>query len=147
LPALLLVIGAIVLVMLGVKNLQIGGLLARLLGKSGSDKKAVDVANTIPKDRVDKDGKLIPVGTPDEHGITQAKVVSIEPPGLFSNPKQVTIKAEDGTKHVVDLPTGVRARDVDKVVIVKPEIFAVTVTDSSKVPKKTVDDLLKRYGS
>lgn len=149
LPAILLVIGAIILVALGVKNIQIGGLLAKLFGKEdkGDGKKAVDVANTVPSGRVDKDGNLIPVGTPDSQGVTQAKVVPIEQPGLFDDPSKVKIIPPGETKPVVvNLPDGVKAQDVDKVVIVKPEVYAVTVKDSSKVTVKDVDDLLSKYG-
>lgn len=146
-PALVIVAGAIILVVLGAKNIQIGGILGKLFGHKGDSKKAVDVANTVPEDRVDKDGKIIPPGTPDEKGITQAVVVPIEPPGIFSNPDKVVINHPEEKKPVViDLPKGVKAKDVDKVVVVKPEVFAVTVKDGSKVEAKTVDDLLSKYG-
>jgi len=147
LPAILLIIGAVFLVALGVKNIQIGGLLAKLFGKEGAGKKAVDVANTVPEGRVDKDGNIIPIGTPDSQGITQAKVVPIEQPGLFDDPSKVKILPPDETKPIiVNLPDGVKAQDVDKVVIVRPEVYAVTVRDSSKVTTKDVDDLLSKYG-
>lgn len=147
LPAFIVIIVALVLIGLGVKNIQIGGLLGKLFGhKPPEGKKAVDVANTIPEDRVDSSGKVIQPGTPDEKGLTQAVVVPIEPPGMFSNPDKVVIQhPEDGKKVVVDLPTGVKAKDVDKVVVVNPKIVAVTVKDKSKVPAKKVDDLLKKY--
>lgn len=148
LPVILVVAGAIILVVLGAKNLQIGGILAKLTGKKTDGKKAVDVANTIPEDRVTADGKVIPIGTPDSKGQTQAVIVPIENPGLFSNPDTVTILSPDDKKPVVvQLPDGVKAKDVDKVVIVSPEIHVVTVKDSSKVTGKDVDDLLTKYGS
>ena len=147
LPAILIVAGAILLIALGVKNVQIGGVLSKLFGK-GEAKKAVDTANSLPEDRVDADGKIIQPGTPDEKGITQAIVVPIEPPGMFSNPDTVTIKPPGEEKPVViDLPTGVKAKDVDKVVVVQPEIYAVTVKNNSKVSAQSVDDLLAKYGS
>ena len=148
LPAILVVIGALFLVVLGVKNVQIGGLLAKLFGKEGAGPKAIDVANTVPEGRVDKDGNLIPIGTPDSQGITQAKVVPIEQPGLFDHPGEVKIVPPGETKPVVvKLPDGVKAKDVDKVIVVKPEVYAVTVKDTSKVTPKDVDDLLSKYGS
>jgi uncharacterized membrane protein YdfJ with MMPL/SSD domain len=49
--ALIVVVGALLLVALGVKNIQIGGLLGKLFGKKSPSNKAIDVANTIPKDR------------------------------------------------------------------------------------------------
>lgn len=147
LPAILIVVGAIILVVLGAKNIQIGGLLGRLFGhKNPESKKAIDVVNTVPEDRVDPTGKVIPIGTPDAKGITQAEVVPIEQPGIFSNPDQVVIKKGE-EKIVVDLPEGVKSTDVDTVIIVKPEILAVTVKDTSKVSGQKVDDLLNKYGS
>lgn len=146
LPALLLVAVAIFLIILGFKNVQIGGLLAKLFGKP-EGKKAVDVANTIPKDRVDKDGRLIQPGTPDSKGITQAVVVPIETGGLFSDPTVVKVTPPGESKPVViHLPDGVKDKDVDKVIIVKPEVFAVTVRDNSSVKGKDVDELLAKYG-
>lgn len=148
LPAILIIVGAIVLVMIGTKNVQIGGILGKLFGKKDEGTKAIDVANSVPADRVDKDGNLIPVGTPDSQGITQAKVVPIQEPGLFDDPSQVKIVPPGGTEPiVVKLPDGVQAKDVDKVIVVKPEVYAVTVKDSSNVSAKDVDDLLSKYGS
>src|SRR5690606_26093127 len=51
LPVLVLVVGAALLIAMGVKNVQIGGLLGKLLGKKVSEK-AIDVANSIPPGRV-----------------------------------------------------------------------------------------------
>ena len=149
LPAIIIVIVAVILVMLGVKNLQVGGILAKLFGKEGpgNNKKAVDVANTIPEDRVDKDGNLIQLGEPDAKGLTQAKVVPIETPGLFDDPSKVKIVPPGETEPVVvDLPDGVKAKDVEHVLVVKPEVLVVTVKDSSTVTPKDVDDLLSKYG-
>jgi len=146
LPALLLVAVAIFLIILGFKNVQIGGLLAKLFGKP-EGKKVVDVANTIPEDRVDKDGRLIQPGTPDSKGITQAVVVPIETGGLFSDPTIVKVTPPGESKPVViHLPDGVKDTDVDKVIIVKPDVYAVTVKDTSKVTVEKVDDLLAKYG-
>lgn len=148
LPILLLLAGAVVLTLLGVKNVQVGGLIGKLLGKDdGGSKKAIDVANSIPKDRVDAHGNLIPIGTPDSQGITQAKVVPIKKPGIFDDPTEVRILDPEKKKEVkVKLPDGVKARDVDKVVIVSPEVTAVTVHSKSSVTAGEVDDLLNKYG-
>ncbi len=148
LPAVLLIIVAVVLVFFGVKNLQIGGLLGKLLGKeSEAGKKAVDVANSIPHDRIDDAGNVIPIGTPDSKGDTQARVVPIEEPGLFGNPNQVKITPPGATEPItVDLPDGVKAGDVHQVVIVKPDILVITVHDSSGVSGKDIDDLLSKFG-
>ena len=147
LPALILVALAIVLVSIGFKDLQIGGLLAKLFGKK-EGQKAIDVVNSVPADRVDKNGQIIRPGTPDSKGITQAVVVPIQDPGLFSNPDTVqVIPPGKDAPITIDLPDGVRAKDVDKVIVVQPEVYAVTVKDSSKVPASKVDDLLSKYGS
>jgi hypothetical protein len=147
LPALILVAVAIVLVILGFKNIQIGGLLGKLFGKP-EGQKAIDVANSVPDHRVDKNGNLIPIGTPDSKGITQAVVVPVETGGLFSDPTIVKVTPPGEDKPiVVHLPDGVKDSDVHQVVIVKPNVVAVTVKDSSKVTTQTVDDLLTKYGS
>lgn len=145
--ALIVVVVAIILVAIGFKNLQIGGLLGKLLGRKLPSNKAIDVANTIPKDRVDTNGKLIPQGEADSKGMTQAVVVPIKDPGVFSNPDTVVFTPPGETKAVeVQLPDGVKAKDVETVIIVQPEKFVVTVKDTSGVKAKTVDDLLKKYG-
>lgn len=147
--ALIIVVVAVVLVAMGAKDLQIGGLLARLLGKKAEGDGKIDIANTVDPDRVDKNGKLIPPGTPDSQGSTQAVVVPIENSGgLFSNPDTVkfTPPGEDKPREI-KLPDGVTAKDVDKVIVVQPEKFVVTVKDNSKVSGQDIDDLLKKYGN
>ncbi len=145
--ALLLVAGAILLVSMGAKDLQIGGLLAKLFGKK-SDNQAIDVANTVPTDRIGTDGKILPIGTPDSKGMTQAVVVPIENTGgLFSNPDTVTVTPPGtDTPIEVTLPDGVKASDVSQVVIVQPGKFVVTVKDSSGIPASRLDELVKKYG-
>lgn len=145
--ALLIVAAAIVLLIIGVKNIQLGGLIGRLLGRPDPGIRSIDIVNKVDPDRVDKDGNVIPVGTPDSQGDTQAKVVAIDPVGPFSNPTQVTFK-DPSTKETVTvkLPDGVRLNDVDEVVVIKPNVVAVTVKDTSGVSPQTVDDLLKKYG-
>lgn len=148
--AVVVVVGAFLLMTMGFKELQVGGLLGKLLGKKdAAPVKAVDVANTIDKDRVGKDGKVIQPGTPDSTGQTQAVVVPVKEPGLLSDPKTVEFVAPGDTKPTkVALPDGVTNRDVDSVVVVKPEVVAVTVKDTAKKPVdvKHIDDILKRYG-
>lgn len=145
--ALVVVSVAIILVAMGYKELQIGGLLGRLLGrKDEPDHKAVDVANSVTPERVDNQGQLIPVGKPDDKGFTQVHVVPIEEPGLFSDPSVVTVLPPGKTAPItVQLPTGVTATQVDQVVVVKPDTYVVTVKDNSGIDAKTVDDLLSKY--
>ena len=144
---LIIVLVAVVLFMMGFKNLQIGGLLGKLLGRKDPSKKAIDVSNTVPKDRVDENGKVIPPGEPDSKGMTQVVVVPIQDPGLFSNPDTVVFTPPGETESVeVQLPDGVKAKDVEQVIVVQPDKYVVTVKDNSGVSAKTVDDLLKKYG-
>lgn len=155
--AILVVVLAVVLVSMGVKNLQIGGILQTLLSGwlskgSASDTstaKAIDVANSVPSNRVDPTGKVIPQGTPDSQGDTQAVVVPIQGTGgLFSNPSVVTVVPPGGDNKPINiqLPNGVQANDVDKVVIVQPGQFVVTVKDTSGVSAQSIDTVLKKYG-
>jgi len=148
LPAILIVAGGIFLLLLGFKKTQIGGLLGKLTGNAKNpDVKAVDVANTIPTDRVDDKGVLIPVGTPDSKGITQAVVVPIQEPGLFDDPKIVKVTdPSTGETKSVQVPDGVSAKDVEKVIIVSPEVHVVSVNNKSKVSASNVDDLMAKYG-
>jgi hypothetical protein len=145
--ALIIILVAILLVAMGCKELQIGGLLSRLFGKKTPGERAIDVANTPPADRVDPKGNLIPPGVPDSKGQTQAVVVPIKEPGLFSNPDTVTFVPPGETEPIeVQLPDGVKNKDVEKVVVVQPGKFVVTVSDKSNIPASTVDSLLKKYG-
>ncbi len=144
----LLVVGvAIVLLAMGAKELQIGGLLGWLLGRKDEGQKAIDVANTVPPNRVDANGKLIPIGTADSKGITQVDVVPIKDSGLFSNPDTVEIVPPGTDKPIViKLPDGVKNKDVEKVIVVQPGMFVVTVKDGSGIPASKVDDLIAKYG-
>jgi hypothetical protein len=79
--------------------------------------------------------------------MTQAPVVAIEAPNVFSNPDTVKFTPPGETKPVeVKLPDGVKANDVEHVVVVKPDTFVVTVKDSSGISGQKIDDLLKKYG-
>lgn len=145
--ALLIVVVAIVLVAMGWKELQIGGLLGRLFGKKQPPSPVVGVANTVPPDRVDSNGQLIPVGTPDSTGQTQVQVVAVHDPGLFSDPKTVKFTPPGEEKPVeVRLPDGVRNTDVKQVIVVQPQAVVVTVKDNSGISTQKVDDLLQKYG-
>lgn len=145
--AVVIIIVAILLVAMGFKELQIGGLLAKLFGKPDPAQKAIDVANSVPPGRVGPDGKIIPQGTPDSKGDTQAVVVPIQDPGLFSNPSTVIFTPPGSTTPVeIQLPDGIKNSDVDKVIVVKPDVVAVTVKDSSNIPAQKIDDLLAKYG-
>lgn len=144
--ALLIVVGAVLLIVVGGKP-QIGGILGKLFGRERkAAKRAIDVANSVPKGRLDADGNIILPGEPDSKGVTQARVVPVELPGLFDDPGVVKVKPPGEDPIEVELPDGVKAKDVDQVVIVSPEVTVVTVKDTSTVTAKDVEDLLKKYG-
>lgn len=149
LGAILVIALAILLVSLGYKELQIGGVLGKLLGRKDPETpEPIEVANSIDPDRVQPDGKLVPPGEPDSEGQTQAIIVPIQDPGLFSNPDTVKFIPPGETKAVeIPLPVGVKNKDVEQVVLVKPTVTAVTVKDTSKVTAQRIDDLLKKYGN
>ena len=65
---------------------------------------------------------------------------------MFSNPDEVSfITPGDDEPHDIALPDGVKNKDVEQVIVVQPEVIAVTVKDSSEIPAQKVDDLLKKY--
>jgi hypothetical protein len=147
LPAILLILAVVVLALIGIK-ISIGGILAKLFGKVGDEsKKTIEIANSIPKDRVDKNGKVIPQGVPDSTGQTQAVVVPIEKPGIFDDPSKIKVTPPGETKPIeIELPDGVKPADVEHVIIVTPEVVVVSVKDSSSVKGEDVDALLRKYG-
>lgn len=143
LAGIIIVVG-IVLLAMGFKEIRLGGLLGTLVGKKDA-KKPLEVINTIPESRVDKDGKLIPLNAADSKGIKQAEVIPIEEPSIFSDPR--TIQVTTGGKEKIDiaLPDGVTAKDIDKVIVLNAQDYAVVVKSTSKVQKTDIDDLLKKY--
>jgi hypothetical protein len=147
--AIVIIVVSIVLVSMGFKELQIGGILGKLFGRTTDDpKKNLDVINSIDSDRIDKDGRVIPINQPDSKGDTQVQVVPIDQPGLFSDPNVVTFTPPNSDKPIqIVLPDGVTSKDVDKVVIVSPEVHAIVVRDSSGIDAKKIDDLLAKYGN
>jgi len=143
-----LIVLAFVALTMGFKELQIGGLLGKLLGKKpdedGGD--TIHVANSVDQDRVSPDGKIITPGQPDSVGDTQAVVVPIKGPGLLSDPKTVVFTPPGATKPTtVVLPDGVTNRDVEQVVLIKPQVIAVTVKTNSGISTQRIEDLLKKY--
>lgn len=125
LATVVLVAVAVVLLVSG-KTFQIGGLLGRLWGRKAPETKR----GVPPKDRVDKDGKPVEPGKPDDKGWVQAPVsTSIEEPGIFSNPDQVVVTTPDKGRVTVDLPTGVKNTDVREVVVLRPEVKEVGNND------------------
>jgi len=147
--ALLVIAIAILLAMLGWKELKIGGILGKLLGRKDPDQgMTVETANSIPPGRIDDKGNLIPLGSSDSKGDTQVQVVKVEGGGLFSDPNVVKVTPPGADKPItVPLPSGVKADDVSHVILISPTVSAVVVKDNTGVSKQTVDDLLKKYAA
>ena len=142
--ALLVFVGGFILIAIGWKELNVGGLIDRILGRK---KDPLGTANTPPPGRVGADGKPIPIGTPDDHGQVQVPVVPLDKPGIFGDQGSVEVTVPgDSEPTKVQLPTGVEAGDVDQVIVVKPQVTDVTVTDNSGVKPSTVKSLLDKYG-
>jgi len=123
----LVVVGAVLLLVMG-KDVQIGGILGKLFGKDKGGKGG-NARGVPPKDRVDGEGKPIPPGESDEKGFVQAPVYEIKEPGLFDDPDTVTIVHPDKGKVVIDLPKGVRNKDVKDVVEIEPDVYEVRNND------------------
>lgn len=138
------VVVALVVMLLAGLRANVDPLLSRLRDKDKPYVKAVGIANSVPPGRIGADGKPIPVGTPDEVGMTQAVVVPVQPPGPFQGDGFVDVIPPGKDPIRVQLPTGVKAADVETVIIVKPNVVAVSVRDDSGVSPERVDDLLAR---
>ncbi len=141
------VVGTIVLVALAVamaafrQNFQIGGLLGLLWGPKPVDP---NIRVLPPPGRVDKDGKPIPAGQPDDKGWTQAPVnVPIVEPGIFSDPNVVVINHPDKGEVKIPLPEGVKNKDVKQVVEVSANVYEVRNLDSGVDAGKLLKELEK----
>jgi hypothetical protein len=133
-----LVVAAIAMAAAG-KQLQIGGILAKLWGK-----KAPDIRGIPPQDRKDADGKTIQPGESDDKGFVQAPVsVEIKDPGIFGDPKVVTVVHPDKGEVKILLPDGVKNKDVKEVTEISPDIYEIKNHDSGV----NTDDLLKTLGA
>lgn len=122
----LVAIGTIILVSMGLKGSNVGGLLGKLLEKDA----------TPPPD---SDRKVEP-GVPDDLGQTEVVVAPIE--------------VEDGhivlpeTETPVILPEGVEPDEVKEVIVVTPVVTNVKVTDTSPKPvtNEDLNRLLEKIG-
>ncbi len=135
-----LVVAAVAVAASG-KSLQIGGLLQRLWGS----KKPENLRATVAEDRKTDEGRPIEPGASDDKGFVQSPVsTEIVEPGMFSNPDTVTVVHPEKGKVVIDLPEGVKNKDVHEVVEVSPDVYEVKNRDKG-VPVKKIDDVLKKF--
>jgi hypothetical protein len=134
------VIGAVLLMIFGKREIQIGGILGKLWGKKPIESRVIP-----PEERTNPDGTPILPGQSDKEGFVQAlPTTTIKKPGLFSDPKIVII--ESGGKEVkIPLPTGVKNKDVAEVTIIKPDVVEVKSLDKGVSTTQLVElkNLLK----
>lgn len=120
------------------KKFQLGGLLGKLWGTKPRENKR----GVVPKDRVDEDGKPIKPGESDDKGYVQAPVIKgIKKPGLFDDPKTVTVIHPEKGEVVIDLPEGVRNEDVREVVEIEPDVYEVRNNDEGVDTDELLDVL------
>jgi len=117
---------------------QFGGILDKIWGKNRNVDN--DVRFTPPKKRVDDKGNPIPVEKPDEDGWVQEQELKIVDPGIFSDPDIITVIHPVKGEIDVKLPKGVKNKDVEKVVIVAPNVLEIKnndkITDNSNILDK-----------
>ena len=82
----------------------------------------------------------VPVGTPDDRGITQVNVGTLEEPGLFETKDHVTLGDIE-----VPTPVGVKPSEVEAATVIQPHLEATSATNKSKVSAEKVTDLVERY--
>ncbi len=121
-------------------KLQLGGILGKIWGKKDSPDAPV---LQPPPGRVDGSGKTIEPGQPDPEGFVQPVAVKIKDPGMFSDPKKVTVVTPSGDEVDVKLPTGVKNEDVKQVVMVAPNVFQVANNDKGVDAGKILEDISK----
>ncbi len=143
--AFVIVIG-LALMYLGVKDINIGGILKWLFSRPGYTHTTLAASNTIPTHRVDTEGNKIPVGAPDQNGWTQWEVQPYKPPASPLRDRTVVSVTSPTTGNPVDskLPDGVKDTDVEQVVEVKPEVFVVKTNNESKVHARDLLDRLPK---
>jgi hypothetical protein len=114
----LLALGAIVLVAFGLKGMNVGGLLGKLIeGKDPS-----------PPPNPNRD---VEPGVPDDIGHTEAEPLPLEREGG-------QIQDPDTGKPIV-LPKGVEPDQVKEVIVVTPTVTEVKAVDTSKKPISLAD--------
>ena len=136
--ALLVLVVAVLALATGIgRGVNWGGIIGALFGRKPIGGTTTVASNTPPPERVDREGKPIPPGVPDERGWTQREAKEFVVSG---NPLRDKGKIEiDGTP--VPLPIGVRDSDVKAVVEVRPQVYVVEVRDGSG---GSAADLLKK---
>jgi hypothetical protein len=119
-------------------QLQMGGLIGKLFGK----KKQPNTREIVPEDRVNEDGKPITPGESDDKGFVQAPTnLEVVEPTIFSDPDTIIVKHPEKGKIKIDLPKGVKNKDVKEVVLIKPDIVEIKNNDKGVDTKKILEFL------
>lgn len=127
-----------VMAMASGKKFQLGGLLGKLWGTKPKENKR----GVVPEDRVDADGKPIKPGESDVKGFVQAPAIKgIKKPGLFDDPKTITVVHPEKGEIVIDLPEGVKNEDVKEVVEIEPDVYEVRNNDKGVDTDELLDVL------
>ncbi|MEW6103625.1 MAG: hypothetical protein AB1630_07435 [bacterium] len=130
-------------------NLDPSGTLNRILNIffEPDEESVIEIANSIPRYRVDKDGNSIPVGIADERGYVQWEQKELK---TSINPLRDKSKVKLGDGTIVKLPVGVKDKDVDVVISVAPKVNVIKLKDDVVLKEKTkesVDYYLEKYKS
>ena len=124
--SIIVIVVAVILTVVG-KDIQIGGLLGKLFGRESKP----NARGIPPKERVNEDGTPILPGESDDRGFVQSPALkTIKTPGLFDDPKTITIVHPDKGDVKIDLPKGVENKDVREVVEIEPDVYEVRNNDS-----------------
>jgi hypothetical protein len=127
---LAVVVGASVLMVFGLGNrFNVGGIIGKLFGSTSKPSRSrIEIANSVPEGRVDSGGNNIPKGEVDAEGFVQREVeVLVQPSNPFRDKSKIIINDPEEGEKVLTLPTGVIDSDVDKIMVVKPEVYHVEV--------------------
>jgi len=138
---LVVIVGGGALLLFGFK-VNVGGILNSLFGRKGEKADIIETANSIPEKRVDKDGKEIPKGVPDEKGYTQWDVHSLEKnSNPFRDRNKITITKQDGTKADIELPKGIKDSEIDTIIEVKPDVYVLKTSKQETNTKELLEKL------
>jgi hypothetical protein len=104
---------------------DVGGVIGKMFGKKPKQDRIV-VANTTPKKRD------TPLGVPDDKGIVQRQVEVLETSkNPFRDRSKIHVKTSEGTIPL-QLPDGVKDKDVDQVISINSGAFKVEVAQRPK---------------
>lgn len=140
--SIIVVAVAVLFLFFGVGDVfNVGGIIGKLFGKDDTDGESeIEIANKVPPNRVDKEGKPLPLEEKDEEGWAQQSVSVIDrSSNPFRDQTKVVVQTEEGVEKKLRLPIGVKDTDVKQVIEVKPKVYKVIV---KAAPKKADEDLI-----